>query len=493
MWKRGKLGFAIILLEMFICVAMILRCEYDPTADASNPMHSYSPALGGLNPDRNPSNRLLYHFLNNTMLPLIGLGLILAGLLDGTTLTGLGFNYMVFVLASQWSLLCPDFFLRPTSRTQIGLTQLMQSTRNAFAVTITNGLLHGLISPLQLLVMAMIEVPIISILQHHLDQWKVADSGDSLSVYLFAIYFGVGLSCAQWPVGKVDMCREKERPSSFGRPVYKPQLRTKKDVFKIDETFGSTITLIGCITIYTFYPCLMASTVSGDRQHRFVITTSLSLGGSTLSSFAFSSLVDRQNRLSVDHLRVGVLSGAVAMSCVGYYMIYPYTALLIGMTIGASSCAIHHRFHEHSSILCKLPDRVRLQASIGFPSLVSNLIAVGLAFIADETTYGYTLYELFPARAFPQNSSELDEIQSYLDRVGPGVGRSALNQAVIQLLGTLIALLLSLASGLVTGLVLALPIFDPISKGSEKFQDSFYWVSKTSNRQRGDENTYGLV
>lgn len=53
MWRRGKLTFIILSIEVIIIIIFTLNVDYNEHADGSDPIHSNSPAFSGLDPEEN--------------------------------------------------------------------------------------------------------------------------------------------------------------------------------------------------------------------------------------------------------------------------------------------------------------------------------------------------------------------------------------------------------------------------------------------------------
>ena len=97
------------------------------------------------------------------------------------------------------------------------------------------------------------------------------------------------------------------------------------------------------------------------------------------------------------------------------------------------------------------------------------------SFIASPYEYGYTLYELFPARSPLYNSSDLEEILIDFPRIQPGLARTAAQQAFIQFVFLIVTIVTALTLGAVTTVIaLRVEIFDPLTS-SLHFTDSVNW------------------
>lgn len=120
-------------------------------------------------------------------------------------------------------------------------------------------------------------------------------------------------------------------------------------------------------------------------------------------------------------------------------------------------------------------DRFYHTCTHSIPLLFGGLALTIYSFIASEYEYGNTLYEIFPARSPPYNSSDLEEILINLPHVKPGVARTASHQALLQFILLIITILTSVLIGAVTAFVaIRVKLFDPLNTGSY-FSDSVNW------------------
>ncbi|KAI0242303.1 hypothetical protein LSAT2_014138 [Lamellibrachia satsuma] len=108
------------------------------------------------------------------------------------------------------------------------------------------------------------------------------------------------------------------------------------------------------------------------------------------------------------------------------------------------------------------------------PGIMAAIVGTIAAFMASESQYGYSLYQIFPARAPVANSSALLAVQKRLS-VDAGVGRTAILQAGYQLTALCTTLLIAVVSGIVTGKLMELSVWDE-PRDHQLFDDSDYWL-----------------
>ncbi len=165
----------------------------------------------------------------------------------------------------------------------------------------------GKTGPLQLIVVAAIEIVVFSINVHiGVDILGAVDAGGSMFVHTFGAYFG--LACAR-------VLNQKWHDShAKNGPVY------HSDLFA----------MIGTIFLWMCWPSFNAALVPADQQYRAVINTYLALVACVLISFAMTQLVNKRGKFDIVHIQNATLAGGVAVGTVADFMIQPVGALIIG-------------------------------------------------------------------------------------------------------------------------------------------------------------------
>lgn len=106
-----------------------------------------------------------------------------------------------------------------------------------------------------------------------------------------------------------------------------------------------------------------------------------------------------------------------------------------------------------------------------------------MTILAKESDYGFGIYELFPALAPLENSTDLYEIQSDYAPIDPGKNRSLSQQAVYQLVALVSTLAISVSGGILTGFILKFRIWDPFDHDYSCGDANFWKVSDNRRRQ----------
>nr|NP_777148.1 ammonium transporter Rh type B [Bos taurus]AAK14649.1 Rh type B glycoprotein [Bos taurus] len=204
-----------------------------------------------------------------------------------------GFTFLLAAFALQWSTLIQGFFHSfRGGYILVGMESMINADFCAGAVLISFGAVLGKTGPVQLLLMALLEVvlfglnefvllSLLEVVLFGLNEFvllsllEVKDAGGSMTIHTFGAYFGLILS----------------------RVLYRPQLEKHRQ----GSVYHSDLfAMIGTIFLWIFWPSFnSAPTALGDGQHRTALNTYYSLTASTLSTFALSALVGGDGRLDM--------------------------------------------------------------------------------------------------------------------------------------------------------------------------------------------------
>ncbi|XP_044800174.2 ammonium transporter Rh type B isoform X4 [Bubalus bubalis] len=197
--------------------------------------------------------------------------------------SSVGFTFLLAAFALQWSTLIQGFFHSfRGGYILVGMESMINADFCAAAVLISFGAVLGKTGPVQLLLMALLEVVLFGLNEFVLlSLLEVKDAGGSMTIHTFGAYFGLILS----------------------RVLYRPQLENSKHC-QGSVYHSDLFAMIGTIFLWIFWPSFnSAPTALGDGQHRTALNTYYSLTASTLSTFALSALVGGDGRLDMAWLR----------------------------------------------------------------------------------------------------------------------------------------------------------------------------------------------
>ncbi|XP_022685920.1 ammonium transporter Rh type A-like isoform X1 [Varroa jacobsoni] len=448
--RKGNFSAALIVIQLVLTLLTVFFVKYDEEADATNPKHSYKRPFGGADPQDNPIEKFYPMFQDINVMIYVGFGFLMTFLrLHGFTATG--YTLLSSTIAMQTSILVRGALDEVhNGYISLGVERIIEGLFSSTAVLVSFGAIIGKISPLQLIVMTVIEVVVFAINAHlGMVVLQAVDVGGSMFLHTFGAYFGLALTFVLY---------RKDA-----------KISTKEESSRTSDIFA----MIGTLFLWMHYPSFNAISVEGDARHRAVLNTYMALCGSCVTTFALSSLTDEHNRLSMVHVQNATLAGGVAIGCTADMMIHPYGALIVGLGAGVIS-TLGYRYLQPMLLRYRIHDTCGVNNLHGMPGVFGGIIGVIVAASADYTHYNDQLYERYPARAPVANSTDLKEAQQLNTDLEAGLGLSGREQALQQLAALTATLGIALVSGLLTGFILALPLFNQI-EGENLFDDELHW------------------
>lgn len=446
-----KFGIVVLTFQAIFLVLFALLTTYDTEANAAYPGNSRDPDKNGTDPEKNSVAKYYPMFQDVHVMIFIGFGFLMT-FLKRYGFSAVGLNFLIAAFVLQWAILFHALLHASHGKLHIGIIDLLTADFAAAAVLISFGALLGKTSPLQLLIMAFIEIMIFS-----LNEWiglsifKAVDVGGSMFVHVFGAYFGL----------------------SAARVLYNPEVEKSS---KEGSIYHSDIfSMLGTVFLWMYWPSFnSAVAAAGDDQHRAVINTYLALAACCVVTFAISSLTDKNAKFDMVHVQNATLAGGVAVGTSADMMIQPFGAVLIGCLAAVLSTVGYKYITPGLNSKLKIHDTCGVNNLHGMPGLLAGICGTVAAWFASTSTYGYSLYQTFPARAPLINTTALHNVQNVLSIV-PGDGRSASTQAMYQAIALVVTFFVACICGALTGLLLRLPIFDGPRRYSRLFEDTLWW------------------
>ncbi|MPC23283.1 Ammonium transporter Rh type B-B [Portunus trituberculatus] len=165
MWYLTRHTAAILLLQGLFLLLFIIFVRYGVAADASHGLNNHYPIMGGSVPGNNPSLRL-HHNVLATVVMLLGLGMRVSGA-PGHQLSGVGWTLLLAGLALQWAVLCQGFLHGDSTRVNIDVNRVLEAQVVSIGTCIAEGAMVGVASPLQMVVLMVVHVPL-HLLNNHI-------------------------------------------------------------------------------------------------------------------------------------------------------------------------------------------------------------------------------------------------------------------------------------------------------------------------------------
>eukprot|EP00756_Hemistasia_phaeocysticola_P028798 Hpha_TRINITY_DN16193_c2_g4::TRINITY_DN16193_c2_g4_i1::g.3715::m.3715/K06580/SLC42A, RHAG, RHBG, RHCG, CD241; ammonium transporter Rh len=360
---------------------------------------------------------------------------------------GVGFTLLVSAAAFQWSLLSNHFWHTVISghswhKLQIDLPTVITGDFAAGAVMITLGAVLGKVGPIQMLVLAMLEIIFYSINESiGVIEYKAVDVGGSMFVHAFGGFFGVGAALVLSRGHKNKRAEENAATTKY------------TDVFA----------MIGTVFLWMYWPSFNGALAEGTARHRVVINTVLALVGSCVTAYCCSFIFRGKRRFNMVDIQNATLAGGVTMGTSADIIVDPFAALLVGVAAGLLSTSGYNHILPALERTIGLHDTCGVLCLHALPGLLGGIIGCITTSAADKETYGYDVTTVFPARGNDE--------------------RSAGTQASYQAAAAFTTFGISLLSGYVSGWIVRKmdPILDP--PGQYPFEDSLYWEEEEEEQE----------
>jgi len=461
---------AMIIIQIIIAILFLLFVRYDPkTAQRSE--ESFVKGEGdGQMKDTYPL------FQDVHVMIFLGFGFLMT-FLKKYGLSAVSLNLMCSALAIEiftlvygfFHLKCHDAkfeFSSPKCMSDwpyidVNVVTMISADFATAAVLISFGVVLGVTSPLQLIVMTVLEI-IIFVVNEIIgrDYIGAVDAGDTIFVHLFGAYFGLAVV----------------------RVLYNPE-HAKSE--KEGSSYSSDLfSMVGTIFLWMFWPSFNGgAAATGDAQQRAVINTYYSLCSCVLAAFAFSALVTPTKKFAMEHLQNATLAGGVAVGACADMMLTPGGSLVIGALAGILSVCGFQYIQPVLMSKLKIHDTCGVNNLHGMPGLLGGLISVLMAGIATPASYD-------------EYSQGIEDKKKSLIEIFPGLsekkGGTSGTQALAQFLAVITTLAFAVVGGLVTGVIMRMVGKMERMQGEDFYNDDWN-IDGMEDKEEMPEELKGLV
>uniref|UniRef100_A0A8C5KU50 Ammonium transporter Rh type A n=1 Tax=Jaculus jaculus TaxID=51337 RepID=A0A8C5KU50_JACJA len=229
---------------------------------------------------------------------------------------GVGFNLFLAALGLQWGTIAQGLIHSHGETFHIGMKSMINADFSTAAVLISFGAVLGKTSPVQMLIMTILEIAVFAGNEYLVGEiFQATDIGASMTIHAFGAYFGLAVAGVLYRSG---LRWEHENEES----VY------HSDLFA----------MIGTLFLWMFWPSFNSAIAeAGEPQFRAIVNTYFSLAACVITAFALSSLVEHRGKLDMVHIQNATLAGGVAVGTCADMNIPPYASMIIGSTAGIVS------------------------------------------------------------------------------------------------------------------------------------------------------------
>ncbi|NXB26658.1 RHAG protein, partial [Rhagologus leucostigma] len=391
---RFKFSILALLLEVIIIVLYGIFVDYEISAPAT-----------GLYP----------HFQDVHVMIFVGFGFLMT-FLKKYGFSSVGFNMLIAAFGLQWGILMQGFWHMEGGKIHIDIKSMINADFSTATALISFGALLGKTSPIQMLILTLLEITIFACNEHLVTEvLKATDVGASMTIHAFGAYFGLAAAFI----------------------LYRPGLTNKHE--NDESTYHSDMfAMIGTLFLWLFWPSFNSAIASGlEAQATAIINTYYSLAACTIVTFALSSLVDKRGKFSMVLIQNSTLAGGVAVGTCADMAIHPFSAMFIGVIAGIVSVLGFQFLTPVLASKLKIQDTCGVHNLHGLPGILGGIAGIIVTATKREMRNGL---------------------------LTPGMQAAALGST----LGV------ALVGGALTGAILKLPFLGQVSD-QNCFDDSAYW------------------
>ncbi|NWV45769.1 RHBGB protein, partial [Daphoenositta chrysoptera] len=351
-------------------------------------------------------------------------------------------SILIVAFAIQWAVLVQGFFnFLLNGKIYVGAQSMVSADSCTAAVLISTGAVLGRVNPVQMLLLALLEVTVCSLNEYLLlSLMGVSDSGRSLTVHTFGAYFGLMVS----------------------RVLYQPQKDKRKREERQDTGLQADVfAVLGTIYLWIFWPSFTsATTVPDNAENWAVLNTYFSLVASIIATFILSPVLYEESTPRMVQIQDATLAGMAVMGMAGEMLVTPFGALIAGFLAGLITPLGFRFFTPALQSGLKIQDTCGVHNIHGLPGILGALMGTLLTLLATADTFGDRLELVFPLMA--QGS------------------RTVTDQAFIQLSALPVTLLLAALGGCITGAVLKTKVLRS-PPDAQYLENTVLWEVKLGN------------
>ncbi|WAR04449.1 RHBG-like protein [Mya arenaria] len=343
--------------------------------------------------------------------------------------SAVGLNFFMASLIVQWAMIVRGFVYQGTftgKKYKIVVDEMVTADFASATVLISFGAVLGKTTPLQLLIMGLIEVILAQIngMVCH-DKLHAVDVGESMYIHAFGAYFGLAVSRMLYS--------EKAQKSQKSESVY------HSDLFS----------MIGTVFLWMYWPSFNGGGAEGDEQHRAYINTYLSLAACTVVTFAMSAIYDKKGKFTMEFVQNATLAGGVAVGTTANMPLQPYGALIMGSVAGLISVTGYKYISGFLTDKLRIQDTCGVNNLHGMPAILAAIAGAVMAAMSSEDKWGRSMYEIFPYTV-PATGADFDALVQRYPDLEPGKGWSSGKQGGYQMLALVITLGIAIVGGILT-------------------------------------------
>nr|XP_042121793.1 ammonium transporter Rh type A [Peromyscus maniculatus bairdii] len=345
---RCKFSFWAIFLEVVIIVLFVFFVEYETTQQVNATTSTKTDEFFQLYP----------LFQDVHVMIFVGFGFLMT-FLKKYGFSGVGFNLFLAALGLQCGTFAQELLHNKGKKFHIGIKTMINADFSTATVLISFGAVLGKTSPVQMLIMTVLEIAAFAGNEYLVTEiFKASDTGASMTIHAFGAYFGLAVAGVLY------------------RPGLRGEHKNEESVYHSD-----LFAMIGTLFLWIFWPSFNSAIAEpGEKQYRAIINTYLSLVACVIVAYALSSLVERRGRLDMVHVQNATLAGGVAVGTCADMKIPPYAAMTIGSVAGIISVLGYKFLSPLLANKLMIRDTCGVHNLHGLPGVLGGLVSIGVVY-----------------------------------------------------------------------------------------------------------------
>ncbi|NXH11126.1 RHAG protein, partial [Bucco capensis] len=338
---RFKFSILALLLEVIFIVLFGLFVEYE---------------------ENNAFPTLYPMFQDVNVMIFVGFGFLMT-FLKKYGFSSVGINMLIAAFGLQWGTLVQGFWHMKQGKIHVDIKSIINADFSTATALISFGAVLGKTSPVQMLIMTILEITIFACNEHLVTETlKATDVGASMTIHAFGAYFGLAVT----------------------RVLYRPGLQNKHE--NEESTYHSDMfAMIGTLFLWLFWPSFN-SAIAPEMiyQSKAIINTYYSLAACTVVTFALSSLVDERGKFNMVLIQNATLAGGVAVGTCADLAIHPFSAMFIGSIAGIISVLGFHFLHPLLASKLNIQDTCGVHNLHGLPGILGGIASIIVTAVKKE-------------------------------------------------------------------------------------------------------------
>ncbi|NXU23825.1 RHAG protein, partial [Thalassarche chlororhynchos] len=339
---RFKFSILALLLEVIIIVLFGIFVEYDSSDD---------------------SQTLYPIFQDVHVMIFVGFGFLMT-FLKKYGFSSVGINMLIAAFGLQWGTLMQGFWHKKGEKIHVNIESMINADFSTATALISFGAVLGKTSPVQMLILTILEITIFACNEHLVTEiLQATDVGASMTIHAFGAYFGLAVTLV----------------------LYRPGLKNKHE--NEESTYHSDIfAMIGTLFLWLFWPSFNSAIASEPiYQIKAIVNTYYSLAACTVVTFALSSLVDQRGKFSMVLIQNATLAGGVAVGTCADLSIHPFAAMCIGSIAGIISVLGFHFLTPLLASKLNIQDTCGVHNLHGLPGILGGIAGIVVTAIKEES------------------------------------------------------------------------------------------------------------